>query len=241
MNIRTNLEKRIPTSLKKWIRKRFPFFFSCYNAAVEKNMKKSYRKYGIKAMQHLDECLRSAKIPYSLAFGTMLGAVRDHGFIPHDHDIDIWVWHEDDTENLIQQLQKYEFHAVRKFEVDKGEKGKVLQIEWKNCFIDVFFVYNTPEYGCYCCDFITIGDSDSQYNQKMPRRINLPICKDFDLKKFENLMLPVPVNAEELLTIHYGEDYMIPITKWNYMDGVKGRPHVQVWDEMLPLTTRFNY
>ena len=29
--------------------------------------------------------------------------------------------------------------------------------------------------------------------------------------KFENLMLPVPINSDAVLKVHYGENYMKPI------------------------------
>ena len=46
---------------------------------------------------------------YSLAFGTMLGAVREHGFIGHDLDIDVFVRIEDFNKNLIDCLKKAGF------------------------------------------------------------------------------------------------------------------------------------
>ena len=43
----------------------------------------------------IDDICKKAEIPYSLSGGTMLGAVRDQGFIPWDDDVDLCVWCED--------------------------------------------------------------------------------------------------------------------------------------------------
>ena len=44
-------------------------------------------------------CIQS-HIDYYLAYGTLLGAIRDKGQIPWDYDVDLWVKYED-VERLI--------------------------------------------------------------------------------------------------------------------------------------------
>lgn len=58
----------------------------------------------------IDEICHLENIPYMLAGGTMLGAVRDQGFIPWDDDIDIFVWRKDYSvlrEALLKHLPPY--------------------------------------------------------------------------------------------------------------------------------------
>ena len=52
------------------------------------------------------------------------------------------------------------------------------------------------------------------------RRVELPITKGIKLVEFENLNLPVPINAEEILEYRYGKDYMIPNPDWQTNEGV---------------------
>ena len=48
--------------------------------------------------------LEKHDIPYSIAYGTLLGAVRDGGFIPWDDDFDIWLF-DDTYDEAIEYLR----------------------------------------------------------------------------------------------------------------------------------------
>lgn len=46
-------------------------------------------------LKSIDKCCRANNIKYSLCWGTMIGAIRHHGFIPWDDDIDIMMARDD--------------------------------------------------------------------------------------------------------------------------------------------------
>ena len=50
---------------------------------------KEIQQYGLDVLLHVHEFCVAHDIPYSLAYGTLIGAVRHKGFIPWDDDIDI--------------------------------------------------------------------------------------------------------------------------------------------------------
>lgn len=43
----------------------------------------------VNILKSIDKCCRENNIKYSLCWGTMIGAIRHHGFIPWDDDIDL--------------------------------------------------------------------------------------------------------------------------------------------------------
>ena len=43
------------------------------------------------ALARVADALDAEGVPYSLAYGTALGAARHRGFVPHDHDVDLFV------------------------------------------------------------------------------------------------------------------------------------------------------
>ena len=56
-------------------------------------------------LSELDRVCKKYNIKYYAAFGTLLGAIRDKGFIPWDDDIDVWLL-RDEYERLKQVAPK---------------------------------------------------------------------------------------------------------------------------------------
>ena len=63
--------------------------------------------------------LEKHDIPYSLAYGTLLGAVRHQGFIPWDYDFDLWLF--DDSYEVAKQCLREELPSDMFLEDEKSE------------------------------------------------------------------------------------------------------------------------
>ena len=58
------------------------------------------------ALKYLDDICTKEGITYYAAYGTLLGAVREHGFILWDGDADVWMKRED-YEKFSEAIKKY--------------------------------------------------------------------------------------------------------------------------------------
>lgn len=58
-------------------------------------------------LKMFSEICQSEKLVYFLAYGTLLGAVRDHGFIDWDDDVDIWMPRKD-YDKFAEAYYKYQ-------------------------------------------------------------------------------------------------------------------------------------
>lgn len=66
----------------------------------------------LEMLDFIEKLTKSKKINYSLGGGTLLGAVRHHGFIPWDDDVDIML-SRSNYERLIEELrQQKRYHLI---------------------------------------------------------------------------------------------------------------------------------
>lgn len=210
--------------------------YNKYTSSLEKNRRDLFIKNGVYVLSLFDDCLTKLDIPYCLAFGSMLGAVREHGYIKHDLDLDVVIWSEDYSERMRTLLFKKGFKLYRDMVVENGDLGREETYELKGVTIDVFYIYPAIDQYPYCCDFvpekdsISLEDSMDKYGHIISRRIQLPWKKEFERVPFESLQLPIPVNAHEILSFRYGDDYMKPNPQWHYTDANK---YITTWNEAL--------
>ena len=69
-----------------------------------------FRKNVLKTFQKLLSILEEEKIEAFLVFGTLLGAIREKGFIKHDLDLDFGVWEDNDFLKLRECLEAKGFY-----------------------------------------------------------------------------------------------------------------------------------
>ena len=210
-----------------------PLYYKFFKSKQIEEQRVLFVNHAHDALRCFDECMRQANIHYSLAFGTMLGAVREHGFIRHDIDIDTMMWFDEYSESLPSLLEKRGFRQIHSFLVDGGKLGREDTYEYMGVQIDIFYIYPPVMQLPYCCDFLqrdclTFDACISKYGSLLPRRIELPFNREIKYTQFENMVLPVPSNAEEILAYRYGPDYMTPNPNW----GVQSyNEHIIEWPE----------
>ena len=80
----------------------------------------------IKTLKSIDNCCRENNIKYSVCWGTMIGAIRHHGFIPWDDDIDIMMPRED--YNRFLKIYNDSEYGIYTPKVSKNHKNIITKI-----------------------------------------------------------------------------------------------------------------
>ncbi len=120
-----------------------------------------HKKILLDILKYLDKVCRDNNIKYSLCGGSLIGAVREHGIIPWDDDIDV-ILTKSEYEKLIKTLKKvknskfkiltyklnntyyYPFAKIVDNETILEEKD-CKKIENYGIYIDIFTYNNLPE------------------------------------------------------------------------------------------------
>ncbi|MCU9998454.1 LicD family protein [[Pasteurella] aerogenes] len=202
---------------------------------------KNFLKHGEITLSLLDHIFKTNKIEYWLDFGTLLGAVRDKDFIPHDVDIDISMWLSDYTEILHEQLEKNGFKKVRDIKIDNGKYGLEVTYQFNSINIDIFFYTKIDEHFAYYHDFIPLKGISrigtiKQLGGLVVRQITLPVEYIGNIT-FKNSEYPIPEPVTKHLVGRYGETYMIRDSSWNITKG--NQESVKILEDKLGIVTYY--
>lgn len=102
-------------------------------------------------LKKFDKICRENGLEYSLAFGTMIGAVRHNGFIPWDDDIDV-LMKRDDYEKLLNLQYEDNNYEIKSYRYSKNyfypfskmiDKSTYIYEDWRaekdmGVYIDIF-------------------------------------------------------------------------------------------------------
>lgn len=134
-----------------------------------------FQKLAIETLNEFHRVCEKNKILYQLAYGSLLGAVRDGGQIPWDYDVDVFVFFNE-RKKLIEALkkdldEKFYFYCP---EVDEKCRHFFIRIAPKGyrtevLHLDVFYLTGTP-------------------NNKSERDIFIKKIKELSRKRYQKLV-----------------------------------------------------
>ena len=175
------------------------FFYSQEDKDMLVELKKNaYKNLNIKICKKnllkIRWLFNTFKIPFYLVFGTLLGAIRDNGFIKHDNDVDIAIL-DRYVEDLCALLESNLF-KMSGFKIVKAMKG-IITFTRDSESIDIFIYskYNN-KYKCYTPWLI--------YHDPAPFFDN-PSVIEFLGQEFQTVQ-----NPKRYLSLHYGRGWRKP-------------------------------
>jgi hypothetical protein len=157
------------------------------------------KRYGFEVLKLVDETAREHNIPYYVAFGTLLGIIREGGFIKHDRDMDLTVLPSDSSLlPFIKGLISKGFVFELAYLID-NERFYEFRVRYKEISIDFFL---PQENGSFLVFFI----SQNIITYPKPSIDRLPV-KYFSIN--------IPSNINDHLEWCYGENWKVPDKQWN--------------------------
>lgn len=110
-----------------------------------------YQKDALDTLKEIHRVCEKYSVPYQVAYGSLLGLIRDGGQIPWDYDIDIIVPYEQKTRLIdvfLKELdQRFYFYCPEVNEKCRHMIMRVAPVEYRTeaLHVDVFFYVGTPE------------------------------------------------------------------------------------------------
>ena len=206
-----------------------------------------------KMLKRFDEICREHHLKYCAAGGTMLGAVRHHGFIPWDDDVDINM-PRDDYEKLLQLQYEDEDYAILHYRYTKNyfhtfakmiDKHTLLDEPLRGeknmgVYIDIFPTDYVGDYESEAPKNVAIAWRNSNFWQHLGSDIRYH--RSFSPKYIGKLVFRGCVFPFRKAMLHYFDTRFMKVPKSEYMAnlqlgtyGMRECFKTSLWDDMIYL------
>ncbi len=183
------------------------------------------RKHGPAVVSRLHHLLSEHNVRYYCDGGTLLGFIREQGFLAHDDDIDITIVPGAATpKEVLEIFMNAGYGFIHGFDYE----GRILEfsvMDSSGVSIDVFFHEKSNVDGMFL-GYQPIWDPARDYpNEGANTLIQYDFVAPTGIKTVSVAGFPasVPENAEAILVSEYGSNWKVPDTKFNTVDDRRHR------------------
>lgn len=175
--------------------------------------RRNLQRFGFEVIRKVDRAL-AGRMQYLVAYGTLLGLVRDGGFIKHDDDLDFClIVKGGGVAPLIRNLE--EQGILFSFAYEYQNKIEQLVFSYKKLRIDFFFLRSDDESSWVTSFYHVDGVAYPEPRYLTPFKVYT--CKVRGVRRMvvQGVEFNVPENYEEFLVADYGENWRIPDSSWS--------------------------
>lgn len=169
-----------------------------------------FRMFAKELLFKFDDAMKCMGCEYWLDYGTLLGAIRNRGFIKHDEDLDFGVLY--DNKMIVESnIHNYGFKMFAKSFIENG-RGEIHRFIYKGVTFDIYYYTIDNETKAHCYSFRKIPGEDYSSAKKqyvLVERYDLPFNGLRNISLFGRTF-KAPSNTEEYLITLYGTNYLIP-------------------------------
>lgn len=187
---------------------------------VIKERKAALQTEGFSYLQSIDAALKETGITYFVAFGSLLGIIRENGFIKHDCDMDFGVLKDEhfSWKLLDKSLKDYGFEIVHGYKYN----GEYKQLTYSKGILTVDFFLFDLEGQNSIASYVCYKDSSVRYSdiyESSIGKISAHRFENIEQIQYKNITLNVPNNYTTMLSDIYGTNWMIPDPTWSHVNG----------------------
>ena len=178
------------------------------------------KRDGLAMLAAADNAFTQMNVRAFLAYGALLGAYREHGFISYDPDIDLGVLASEIPPDLHFQMAQSGFRLLRQNYI--GSTGQICEetYEYRKLHLDIFFYYREGGelYSIIQRKHETKEWKEANASDGFPcDRSYVPNC-EFERKDFLGMKVYMPTDTDGWLRAIYSDSYMTPIKNWSAKD-----------------------
>ena len=191
------------------------------NRLQMRKQNKAFARYGLSTLANATKVAQDSGCRLFLAFGTLLGAYRNKGFIPYDCDLDTGMLGSERSDSFVDNMEAAGLKHIRQYYVKSTGRVSEDKFDYKGVHIDVHYYYKDDAGNLFCdlCmphetkDWRTANKEDG-----FPAIVRTCPDTTFSEKDFLGVACYMPDDTEGWLKALYGEHFMTPDPNWSMGD-----------------------